>query len=322
MKPELNRRNFPRVSAESAAVVGLTEVIGHNPMAFASETPVAVSDTTSITSLIADYVAKSPTNSLRNAENEKAWNEPLVGFSQGNDPLYQFFKEDIGPFYWTPLEIFQLTFPEIIVKPEELSIISWILPHTESIKADLRKQTQTPSEKWVRARLYGGEFIDELNKYVADTLTKSGHPAVAPSVSKTYNGLASLNGKYGLASQWSDRHAAYTSGLGTFGLCDGLITQKGKAMRCASVIAKIKLPPSPRPYRDRHGYCLFYAKGSCGACISRCPSGAVTKSGLNKITCRQQCIATTVYAQKHFNLNCYGCGFCQTAVPCESRIPV
>jgi epoxyqueuosine reductase len=322
MKPELDRRKFLNVSAQSAAVAGLIGMAGTHLSAIATETPARISDANSITSLIVDYVANASANSIRNAENEKAWDEPLVGFSRGDDPIFQFFREDIGPFYWTPLDIFKLAFPEISAKPEELSIISWVLPQTESIKADLRIQTTNPSEKWVRARLYGGEFIDELNKHVADTLTKSGYPAVAPSISKTYNGLASLNGKYGLASQWSDRHAAYASGLGTFGLCDGLITPKGKAMRCASVVAKTKLPPSPRPYKDHHAYCLFYAKGSCGMCISRCPAGAVTKSGLNKITCRQQCIATTLYARKHFGLNCYGCGFCQTGVPCESRIPV
>ena len=63
-------------------------------------------DAASLTSLIVDYTAKAPTNSLRNAENEKAWDEPLVGFSRGDDPIYQFFKDDIGSFYWTPLEIF------------------------------------------------------------------------------------------------------------------------------------------------------------------------------------------------------------------------
>jgi epoxyqueuosine reductase len=322
MKPELNRRDFLRVSAQSAAVTGLVGVAGNHLAAMPSETPVKVGDAASIKSLITDYVAKSPTNSLRNAENEKVWDDPLVGFSRGDDPIYQFYKEDIGSFYWTPLEIFKLTFPEISAKPDELSIISWVLPQTESIKADLRKQATTPSEKWVRARLYGGEFIDEMCKHVADTLAKSGCPAVAPSISKTYNGIESINGKYGLASQWSERHAAYASGLGTFGLCDGLITPKGKSMRCASVVAHIKTPSSPRPYKDHHAYCLFYTKGSCGMCMSRCPAGAVTKSGLNKITCRQQCIATTVYARKQFGLNCYGCGFCQTGVPCESRIPV
>jgi hypothetical protein len=33
------------------------------------------------------------------------------------------------------------------------------------------------------------------------------------------------------ASSWSERHAAHAAGLGTFGLCDGLITAKGKAMQ-------------------------------------------------------------------------------------------
>jgi epoxyqueuosine reductase len=323
MKLELNRREFLRVSAQGTAVAGLAGVAGISLSAAVPEPPIKVGNAASITSLIADYVAKSPTNSIRNAANEKAWDEPLVGFSRGDDPIYQFFKEDIGSFYWTPLEIFNLTFPEITVKPDELSIISWVLPHTESIKADLRKQTKTPSEKWIRARLYGGEFIDELNKHVADTLTKSGYPAVAPVISNGFSKQA-VEGKYGLSTSWSERHAAYASGLGTFGLCDGLITPKGKAIRCASVVARIKIAPTPRPYNDHHAYCLHYAKGICGMCISRCPAGAVTKAGHDKKACATQCMVTWEYATKQLGLpqNAYGCGFCQTGVPCESRIPV
>ena len=71
-----------------------------------------------------------------------------------------------------------------------------------------------------------------------------------------------------MASQWSERHAAYASGLGTFGLCDGLITPKGKAVRFASVVTRIKVPPTQRPYKDHHAYCLHYAKGICGMCIT------------------------------------------------------
>ena len=324
MRAEVNRREFLRISAQTAAITGLVGV-AHSPLdAFASESPVKVGDAASITSLITDYVAKAPTNSIRNAENEKAWDEPLVGFSSGDDPIYQFYKEDIGSFYWTPIEIFRLAFPEFAAKSEELSIISWVLPHTESIKADLRKQTRTPSEKWIRARTYGGQFIDELSRYVADMLTKAGYPSVAPSVSKSYNQIATNGGKYGMASQWSERHAAYASGLGTFGLCDGLITPKGKAVRFASVVARIKVPPTQRPYKDHHAYCLHYAKGICGMCINRCPGGAVSKSGHDKKACAAQCMTTNQYAEKQLGLpkGAYGCGFCQTGVPCESRIPV
>jgi len=317
MKMGVNRREFLRVSA----AVGLSGAAGQLSLrALAAEIPQLENPAAWITSLITDSVAKSPSNSIRNPENEKAWAEPLVGFSRGDDVIFQQYKEHVGPFHWTPLEIFNLTFPDVSVKPEELSVISWILPHTESIKADLRKEKTVPSEKWIRARIYGEEFNEELRKYVADTLTKSGHPAVAPVLSKSYK--IGNSERYGMASTWSERHAAYAAGLGTFGLCDGLITAKGKAIRCGAVVARIQVAATPRPYQDHHAYCLFYAKGICGMCTTRCPAGAVTKSGHNKMACAKQCSATAEYADKQLGLKGYGCGFCQTGVPCESRIPV
>lgn len=324
MKEELNRRSFIKVSAQGAAAAGLAGVAGkmHFP-AFGADAPQKNNPAPWITSLVADYIAKSATNSIRNAENEKAWAEPLVGFSKGDDPIYQLYKEkgNIGAFHQTPLEIFSLSFPEISAKPEELSVIAWILPHTESIKADLRKQKTTPSEKWIRARIYGEEFNEELRRYIAATLTREGYPAVAPVLSKNYR--MGNSEKYGMASSWSERHAAYAAGLGTFGLCDGLITSKGKAIRVGSIVAKIQVPATPRPYQDHHAYCLHYAKGTCGLCAMRCPAGAITKeSGHNKTACAKQCNATAEFADKELGLKGYGCGFCQTGVPCESRIPV
>ncbi len=55
--------------------------------------------------------AKSPENSLRNKENEPAFDMPLVGFSSGADPLYAKIKEMIGPFFWTPLRDIQPDLP-------------------------------------------------------------------------------------------------------------------------------------------------------------------------------------------------------------------
>ena len=85
--------------------------------------------------------------------------------------------------------------------------------------------------------------------------------------------------RFVFASNWSERHAAHAAGLGTFGLCDGLITPVGKAMRCGSVVARIKIPATPRPYKHHREYCLFFTKGTCGKCIKRCPAEAVTKEG-------------------------------------------
>jgi epoxyqueuosine reductase QueG len=92
-------------------------------------------------------------------------------------------------------------------------------------------------------------------------------------------------------------------------------------MRCGSVIAKIKIPPTPRPYKDHHAYCLFYSQGTCGKCIVRCPADAVTKSGHDKLKCKAYLDKTRTYVTSNFGFEGYGCGFCQTGVPCESKIP-
>ena len=319
---KLNRRNFLKTSAQSAAVIGFSGFVGTDMSQSASDDMQLENDPAEwIRSFVCDYTATSSGNSLRNSVDEKAWDEPLVGFAGGDDPIFQQYKDGlVGPFHWTPLEIFTLAFPDVSIKAEELTVVSWILPHKEEIKADLRKNTKTPSEKWIRARIYGEEFNEELRKHLATSLAESGHPAVAPILSPNFK--MDSSGPFGMASTWSERHAAYAAGLGTFGLCDGLITAKGKAIRCGSVVARIRVPATPRPYEDHHAYCLFYAKGICGQCTERCPAGAVTKTGHDKMACMKQCLDTIRYAEKEYGLKGYGCGFCQTGVPCESRIPV
>ena len=76
-------------------------------------------------------------------------------------------------------------------------------------------------------------------------------------------------------------------GLGTFGLCDGLITAKGKAMRTGSVLVRASIPPTERPYDSHRAYCLHYTHDSCRKCIDRCPVNALSPAGHDKIKCRQ-----------------------------------
>lgn len=273
-----------------------------------------------LTNGIQDFVNQSPHNSLQNKADEKAFAAPLIGFSSGKDPLYEDYKQHVGPFHWTPLEIFTLTYPETTVTAEELTVISWILPQTSDTKSDNRKQTKWPAESWARARIYGEKFNELLRKYVVEILQKEGFEAVAPMLSPQWTRKESE--QYGFASTWSERHAAYASGLGTFGLCDGLITPLGKAMRTGSVVARIQIPPTQRPYNDHHAYCPHFADGSCGKCIPRCPVGAITENGHDKNTCyKHTSVASRKYTKKHYNFEGRGCGLCQTGVPCESRIP-
>lgn len=270
--------------------------------------------------IIRDFMA-SGANNLGNGTDEPAWADPLVGFSNGADPVHEEIKSHIGPFYWTPLEIFMKTFPSLDVNPEDLTVISWVLPQTAATKRDNRRETAYPSERWARSKAFGGQANEALHARLADALNGAGFGAVAPHRSKLWE--MRFSEKYGLASTWSERHAAYASGLGTFGLCDGLITRAGKAMICGSVVARIAVPPTKRPYSDHREYCMFFSGGACRKCIERCPAGAISEGGHDKNRCLAYLHpATDRYIKENFGFEEYGCGLCQTGVPCESGIPL
>jgi len=269
---------------------------------------------------VRDFLLHSPENTLKNQAKDRAFEEVIIGFSKGDDPLYEAYKELVGLFHWTPLEIFTRTFPGLTIEPSELTVIAWVVAHHPLTKEDNRREKFYPSERWARARIFGEEVNEKLRRHVVEALEAEGYAAVAPALSPHWEWKGSE--KYVFASTWSERHAAYASGLGTFGLCDGLITPLGKAVRVGSVIARIKIPPTPRPYEDHHAYCLYYSKGICKKCISRCPAGALTEAGHNKVKCRSHVRPVTEeYVKAHYGFDGYGCGLCQTDVPCESKIP-
>jgi hypothetical protein len=88
-------------------------------------------------------------------------------------------------------------------------VISWILPQREITKADNRMEDFYPSERWVRARFPGEDFNILLRKHLVDELEKEKIRAVAPMISPRWK--IEMSAKYGMASRWSGRHAAYAN---------------------------------------------------------------------------------------------------------------
>jgi ferredoxin len=273
--------------------------------------------------MVVDFLAKTPLNYMgENFGEEKMWGTPLVGFAAASDPIFKRFKalDACGPEHWLPEEIFDKAFPGTSAKQEDLTVVSWVLPQTEETKYSLRQEKEMPSERWSRSRIIGEKVNEKLRVYMASTLTGMGYEAVAPVNFPEWTRLDSMERVY--TSTWSERHTAYACGLGTFGLDDALITPLGKAMRLGSIVVKAQLEPDARPYDDIHAYCLHFAIGKCNSCISRCPAGAISSQGHDKIKCRDYLhSATPTYIKEHYNLIGYSCGFCQTKVPCENGIP-
>lgn len=273
-----------------------------------------------IVSMITAFVAQSADNDLRMPEKERIFDRPLVGFSSSADPLYDFYRRHIGAFYRKPVDFLNGTFADLKASDAEVTVISWILPSTARTRREQAGRKKHPSERWARTRAFGEEFNNLLRAQVMEMLTERGVAAVAPLLSPLWG--RSDEGPYAPCSNWSERHAAYAAGLGTFGLCDGLITPVGKAMRVGSVVAKIGLAPDRRPSDDHQAGCLHFSHGSCGKCIARCPVGALSLQGHDKRKCMQYTERSmNVYIRKKYGIETYACGLCQCGVPCSEHIP-
>lgn len=265
--------------------------------------------TRSIEKFIKELVNKSPLNRLTSVDGGAIFDEPLIGFADGLDTLFEDYKHIIGEYYLTPAEALQKL---VQIEPREsinddISVICWALPFTERIRSSNAVNRALPaSPLWFNGQQQGEKFNNYIREQVVQYIRDRGYLAIAPFNSPFYERV----GRY--QTNWSERHALYAAGMGTFGLSRWLITERGVAMRCGSVVANLKLKPTLRQHVSHTEDCLFYSNGTCGECIARCPSGAITSEGLDKPKCRE-------YLDLHAKAE--GCGLCQTNVPCESKIP-
>lgn len=255
---------------------------------------------------------------------DPCFREPLVGVAAGDDALWAFFKKDIGEFFQSPEEAFAEAFPDAPAPAARLRVISWVLPQTPGTLAAHKKEKEYPSLPWSRVRHFGEMVNDGLRSHVVEELAARGVRACAPVLLPSFGRRTSA--KYLFASSWSERHAAHVAGHGTFGLSDGLITRAGKAHRVGSVVAECALAPTPREYSGHRDWCLFFAKGTCGACAKRCPAGSIRtpeEGGRDKQRCFDYIRGTTQhYVRDHqLGVEVSSCGLCQAGVPCSAGIP-
>ena len=274
---------------------------------------------------ITDYVESAPGNRVSEEDaiypelaGMKIFESPLVGISSAGDELYfREFKKPgiIHPAHRTPEEWLS----------GAGSVISFFLPFTAEVCASNLERTDIPydpalhnqrsSAQWLHARIEGQKLIRGLCDAICAYLQARGLRGIAPAFSPEFT----MPEAY--VSNWSERHVAYASGLGTFGLSRGLITEKGMAGRFGSVVTDAVLEPTPRPYDDPFAYCI-----RCGACQRRCPAGAIdlcrgVARGKEQTICGPYVNGSFLPPHGPNGVVRYGCGKCQAGVPCQSRNP-
>jgi epoxyqueuosine reductase QueG len=264
------------------------------------------------------FVRESPDNRFPDSD-RPYFEDPLIGFAAADDPLFSEYKRVIGDFHLTPGEIMENTFG--IGIGEARTVVCWILPILRATRESNRREEKMPSREWALTRAHGEHFNTLLRMHLVEMLGLWGTQASAPLLSGMWRPV--LDSRVGMASTWSERHAAYAAGLGTFSLNDGFITDRGIAHRCGSIITNETITPTKRICRDPWSNCLFSRDGSCGLCIERCPVGAISRQGHDKEKCQ-----AFVYGELRKTAGIFygvmetGCGLCQTRVPCESGVPV
>ncbi len=154
-----------------------------------SKDEVRASNARFIEKAIRDFVRESPANRLPSFGNEPIFDEPLVGFADGNDPIFQEYKEIIDEFYLTPGEAFEAGLREkgtAIDSAVHLSVISFILPISKATRLSLRRESEVPSLRWNHTRFQGQDFINELSRHLVSLIEERGFQAVAPEIEKSF----------------------------------------------------------------------------------------------------------------------------------------
>jgi len=268
---------------------------------------------------IRQFTSHSDLNWLPPEKNAAIFDQPLVGFADGDDPLFTQYKSLIGPVHLTPREALARAYYMTEDQVGPVTVISWILPITEETRLSERRETLVPSRPWSYTRWYGEIFNDALRHYLSGFLAGQGHLAAAPAIQAYFKRMSNEKGFF---SNWSERHAAYAAGLGTFSLSDGFITERGIAHRCGSVVTDLKIAASPRTAAGPYANCLFYADRSCQVCIDRCPAGAISENGHDKIKCQEYARDNLGHLKDEYGVGIVGCGLCQAKVPCEFKNPL
>lgn len=239
----------------------------------------------------------------------KLFGPPVIGFASAADQLFVKYKdkEVIGSMFLSPSEWL----------PGAKTVAAFFFPFSSTVRDSNRETSDQPSAPWLYGRIEGQHFLNGFMDRLRHHLADAGIGVCVPSMDGRFKIQRELlAGKDGddfhADSRWSERHAAYACGLGTFGLSRGLITKRGMAGRIASIVIDAGFEPDERPYTGIYDFCI-----RCGACVVKCPAEAISMEyGKNNVRCSSYLDKTkALYSPR------YGCGKCQVGVPCESRIP-
>lgn len=243
-----------------------------------------------IRKIIEDYVAEYQ----EKEEIITTWRKPLVGFADAAAREIKDLKEVVLPDHQMPCEILE----------DPTVIISYFIPFTENIgDSNIEGAPGEPSRLWATAYDETNAMMAKLNGHLISQIEQMGYRAAASRIAGEFS-------KDVLKSRWSQRHIARIAGLGTFGLNNMLITEKGCCGRYNSVVTSLPAEADQPLLKEN---CLYKYNGSCKVCVSHCTAGALKTEGFDRFRCHDVCSAR-IYGNDT-------CGKCVVNLPCTYKNP-
>lgn len=253
----------------------------------------------SIEALIKDYVK----NYKHKKGTESDWREPVVGVADASDSMFQELKKVIGETHAVPSDFID----------DAKSVIVFFLPFSEEVVKSNIGGVES-SREWDIANIETNNLILDINKFLHEKISGKGYTStVLPA---TYNYDEKL-----LTSDWSHRHVAYISGIGTFGINNMFITERGCCGRIGSVITNMSLKPTERSSQEN---CLYKERGICGKCAGSCVANAISIENGQPVVDRKKCndqIYNDSIPEYSIGIG-DACGKCMCSMPCSLINPV
>lgn len=216
-----------------------------------------------ITGMIREYVGEYE----KRPDISTTWGVPLVGFADAYHPEILNLKETISETHKLPMDVL----------PTASIVIAYFVPFTKQLAHTNRTNNEIASPEWALAYEETNAMFCKMNEFLIAELKSMGYDAAVSPEAATFD-------QDKLISNWSQRHFAKSAGLGTFGINNMLITKSGCCGRYNTIVTNLDVKPD-QPLTEE--YCIYKKCGRCVACVSRCPSGALTVKGYDREKCYQ-----------------------------------
>lgn len=253
--------------------------------------------------IIEDSIFIQVKKTISSFENKKEistrWKEPIIGYADSKDPIFDKLKEVAFEDHLTPYDILE----------SAKTVIAYFLPFEDFVwKSNISGRTS--SVEWAKAYIETNLLISQINDDLIEWFSNNGYKAakLPPEKNMDYENLKSV---------WSNRHIAYIAGIGKFGLNNMLITQKGCCGRLGNLVTSLEIEKTKRSDDEK---CLFKHDNSCGICVDSCVNEALFMDKFDRFKCYEMCQENEIIYKELGKAEI--CGKCLVGLPCSSNNPV